>query len=98
MNVTIPKRSHALPEESEYRDVGCEHSSSCLRCPLPRCRYDKAYQDQVRQLRDVAIVEATQAGRTVSELAQEFGVSKKTIKRVLQVNGAAAGVGDDDAA
>ena len=45
-----------------------------------------------------AIVEATQAGRTVSELAQEFGVSKKTIKRVLQVNGAAAGVGDDDAA
>jgi hypothetical protein len=33
-------RGDALPEHLEYRDTGCSVSSSCLGCPLPRCRYD----------------------------------------------------------
>ena len=23
-----------------YKDTGCELFSACLRCPLPRCKYD----------------------------------------------------------
>ena len=29
-----------LPEHFPYRDDGCDVSPSCLRCPLPRCKYD----------------------------------------------------------
>ena len=35
----LPK-SKRVVREAEYSDDGCEYSSSCLRCPLPRCRYD----------------------------------------------------------
>ena len=33
-------RADALPEHTRYRDDGCDLFTSCLTCPLPRCRYD----------------------------------------------------------
>ena len=29
------------PEETHYRDTGCELAPSCLQCPMERCVYDE---------------------------------------------------------
>ena len=33
-------RNDTLPENTDYRDTGCDLCASCLRCPLARCQYD----------------------------------------------------------
>ena len=39
-NFLSPVRSDTLPENTRYKDDGCDVSSSCLGCPLAKCRYD----------------------------------------------------------
>ena len=75
-----------LPEFTSYQDNGCDLSPSCLKCPLPRCRYDDpgwVLREQ-RSSRDVAILQmrAKQA-LTVEELAERFGVSTRTVHRAI---------------
>ena len=42
MNQVIATASlELLPERYPYRDEGCEVSPSCLKCPLPQCKYDE---------------------------------------------------------
>ena len=80
-----PRDSH--PEYQEYRDEGCDLFSSCLRCPLPRCRYDEQAEGRrpARMLRDREIMrQRALAGRSVAELAQAFGVSKRTVQRIIR--------------
>ncbi len=76
----------ALPEFFPYRDTGCDVSPSCLRCPLARCKYDDPgwYHREQREQRDqeVVLVRRTQ-GATIPQLAQRFGVSERTIHRIL---------------
>ena len=36
----LPKGRYASGRELEYIDNGCEYSPSCLKCPLPVCKYD----------------------------------------------------------
>ena len=76
-----------LPEHYLFKDDGCEVSPSCLRCPLPRCKYDDPgwYQREVRDQRDQKIHRAKQAeGLSVPQLAHRFGVSQRTVFRALQ--------------
>ena len=35
-----PVRSDTLPENTRYRDTGCEISNACFICPLPVCKFD----------------------------------------------------------
>ncbi|MBI3742788.1 MAG: helix-turn-helix domain-containing protein [Chloroflexi bacterium] len=75
-----------LPEFTSYQDNGCDLSPSCLKCPLPRCRYDDpgwVLREQ-RTSRDVAILQmrARQA-LSVDELAERFGVSTRTVHRAI---------------
>jgi hypothetical protein len=80
----VPDR---LPDYSEYRDQGCDLSSSCLRCPLPKCRHDKQEGGRrvSKRLRDLEIFrQRTASGRSVSELATEFDLSKRTIQRIIR--------------
>ena len=75
-----------IPERYPYRDEGCEVSPSCLRCPLPQCKYDDPgwYQRQKRTGRDLEIVMALrEQGLSVSEAAARFDVSQRTIFRIL---------------
>ena len=75
-----------IPERYPYHDEGCEVSPSCLRCPLPRCKYDDPgwYQRQKRTGRDLEIVMALrEQGLSVSEAAARFDVSQRTIFRIL---------------
>jgi DNA invertase Pin-like site-specific DNA recombinase len=76
-----------LPDYSDYHDEGCDLSPSCLKCPLPRCRHDKQPQGRraARSLRDMEILKQhNSAGKSAAELANQFGVSKRTIQRIIR--------------
>jgi hypothetical protein len=89
MTVTLelPARSDALPEHVDYRDTGCDLYASCLRCPLPVCRYEVSGGATaiLRSGRDASILAAAKRpGTTVDDLARTFGLSRRTIFRVLE--------------
>ena len=76
-----------LPEQHQYRDEGCSVSPSCLRCPLPWCKYDDpaAYHRELRLSRDREVMQVKRdEGKTVPQLAQHFGLSERTIHRILE--------------
>ncbi|HJX62107.1 MAG TPA: helix-turn-helix domain-containing protein [Dehalococcoidia bacterium] len=80
-------RADALPEFTRYRDEGCDFHPSCLTCPLPRCRYDEP--GGVRALlnvgRDREILQLRRRqGLAVETLAERYGVSRRTVFRILQ--------------
>ncbi len=75
------------PEFVHYRDQGCEVSPSCLRCPLPRCRYDDPgwLRREAKAKRDQRVLTMhSSEGLGPSELAQRFGLSRRTIHRILR--------------
>ena len=76
-----------LPDYSEYRDEGCDLFPCCLNCPLPRCRYDKQADGRraSKRLRDREILrQRSQEGKSVADLARSFGVSKRTVQRIIR--------------
>lgn len=89
-------RSDALPENTDYADNGCDLYPSCLQCPLPRCRYEEAggAAAMLRTGRDATILRlASEKDLGVDGLAEMFGLSRRTIFRVLRAHrhGRAAG-------
>ncbi len=82
-----PLRSDALPEYTEYADTGCDCYPSCLHCPLPKCRFDQpgGAAAMLRGGRDSAILRLAARGDvTIEQLAAMFGLSRRTIFRVLR--------------
>ena len=87
-------RDDALPEHTRYRDRGCDLFASCLTCPLPRCRYDVpgGARTMLNRVRDQEIRRLRlDAGLPVDEIAGRFGVSRRTVFRVLQRAGGGGG-------
>jgi hypothetical protein len=85
--LTSRPRSDALPEHTDFNDSGCELYPSCLRCPLPKCRYEEpgGAAAMLRTGRDDRILHlAGEVGLTVDHLAEMFGLSRRTIFRVLR--------------
>jgi len=78
-------RSDALPEHIAYMDGGCDLAPECLRCPLDRCRYDApgGARRIVRAPRDEALRRRRREGTPIKALASEFGLSRRTVFRVL---------------
>ena len=78
-------RFDALPENTRYRDDGCDISASCLDCPLPRCRYEEpgGLRAVLNEHRDRQMIQLRMAGTSVEELAGRFGVSRRTVFRVI---------------
>ena len=70
---------------TKYIDTGCEYSESCLSCYLPKCKYD--YPNIEKLLRDIEIIKQYKEGKGRSELAELFGLSTRTIWRVLGKGG-----------
>ena len=72
-------------EHCEYRprNEGCDLFPSCLRCPLPKCRYDNPGRQTGKELRNREMVRLHKEGMEVRELAQRFGVSKRTVHRII---------------
>ena len=79
-----------LPEHTHYVDRGCDVSASCLRCPLPQCRFDDPawYQAYKREARDREVLAACEDGLSVFEVARQFGISPRTVYRAVQRVGA----------
>ena len=84
-------RADALPEHLDYRDDGCEFATSCLRCPLARCRYDQPGSSRVlRQApRDRALRQRRTEGAPIETIALEFGLSRRSVFRILRQGQAA---------
>lgn len=83
----LPSRIDALPEYTDYQDTGCDLYPSCLSCPLPKCRYEDpgGAAAMLRTGRDANIVRLSdEHGMTVDRLAEMFGLSRRTIFRVLR--------------
>ncbi len=77
----------SLPEFYPYRDDGCEVSPSCLNCPLPKCKYDDPgwYQRERRRQREQQVLQImARESLTVPEVARRFGVSQRTVFRILK--------------
>ena len=75
-----------VPEHYSYQDTGCEISPSCLRCPLPQCKYDDPgwLQRERKRERDQEVLSALHQHRlSVPEAAVRFALSERTIFRIL---------------
>ena len=75
------------PEYCHYQDNGCEFADSCLDCPFPECLYAQpgGQQRWLKCLRDEAVLRLfTDQSKTVKDLALMFGVSRRTIQRILK--------------
>ena len=76
-----------VPERYPYHDDGCEVSSSCLKCPLPQCKYDDPgwFQRHKRNGRDREVMAAMRGdGLSVPEVAARFALSQRTVFRILR--------------
>lgn len=71
-------RRDGLPENTRYRDDGCNLSPSCLRCPLPQCKYDPPPIDRGEVVRTMR-----KAGHTIPAIGLSLGVSSRTVFRIL---------------
>jgi hypothetical protein len=78
-------RRDALPENTHYADTGCDLHPNCLTCPMVRCRYDEpgGARGLLSAERDRAIVALQREGEPIDAIATRFGVSRRTIFRVL---------------
>ena len=81
-------RRDALPEEIVYRDDGCDMHARCLTCPLPRCRYDEpgGLRAMLNAYRDEQIAAQRREGAPVDEIAERYGLSRRTVFRILSAS------------
>ncbi len=88
-----PEPEDRLPEHTRYPDLGCHVFPACLRCPLPRCIYDRPPAESGRRPnpeRDAAIYQAYQesaarrARPSTTAIAARFDVSPRTVQRIIQ--------------
>ena len=76
------------PEYCRYQDDGCEFADSCLNCPLPVCVHDEpGGRQRLRKRRRAEEMAGlfTTGGKGVKELAEIFGVSRRTVQRALKL-------------
>lgn len=71
-----------LPEQTHYRDDGCEIAPKCLECPLPQCRYDLPPKRAGALMREAELRRLLAEGLTADEAAVRMGVSRRTIFRL----------------
>jgi hypothetical protein len=76
------------PEFCDYHDEGCELAESCLNCPFLKCIFEepagKLHLLQMRRAQEIARLR-TAEGKKIKELADIFGVSKRTVQRALKM-------------
>ena len=85
-----------LPEHVGYKDEGCDLAGSCLNCPYEECIYDKpgGKRHWMKEERSAEMIRLhTEEGKAVKELADMYGVSKRTVQRALKF--ARSGIGNN---
>lgn len=63
--------------EHVYADTGCELAPSCLRCPLPACRYDLPPKTALWLVQCVEYARARLQGCSVEEAAHRVGRTRR---------------------
>jgi hypothetical protein len=81
--MNTPREPRAREWDESYRDTGCEFSPRCLECPLPACRYDMPPKRAGMYLRALQVLPLVGRGRTIAQLADDIGVSRRTMFRLL---------------
>jgi hypothetical protein len=78
-----------LPDDSNWKDGGCELFPSCLNCPLPQCVEEKPRgRQQLRLLaRSHRIAKLKRRGKDTAEIARLCRVSRRTVQRTLKATG-----------
>jgi hypothetical protein len=91
-------RSDTLPENTRYKDDGCDASLTCLECPLPLCKYDDPgwLQRENRRTRDDEIFHLRSQQVAVTEISKRFGISTRTVHRIVQRGGATPVSSDEE--
>mgnify|MGYP001246696165 FL=1 len=91
-------RSDTLPENTRYKDDGCDASLTCLECPLSLCKYDDPgwLQRENRRTRDDQIFRLRSEQVAVTEISKRFGISTRTVHRIVQRGGATPVVSDEE--
>ena len=82
-----PRRRDALPEYTQYADNGCQLYHACLECPFENCQFDGGGGPSGvrRRTRNSALVTAASSeGVNAGDLANMFGLSRRTVFRVLR--------------
>jgi hypothetical protein len=74
-----------LPEDTWFRDTGCDLFASCLSCELPACRYDMPPKRARSLKRQAQVTELLQQGRTAEECAAALGVSRRSFYRLKKM-------------
>lgn len=78
-----------LPEQTGYRDDGCYIHPKCLTCPLPRCIYDESDggRAMLKEMRDQELLKVyRKEGLDVAKLAERFGISRRSVYRIISQN------------
>ena len=91
-------RSDTLPENTRYRDDGCDAALTCLECPLSLCKYDDPgwLQRENRRTRDDEIFRLRSQQVPVAEISKRFGISTRTVHRIVQRGGATPVASDEE--
>ena len=91
-------RSDTLPENTRYRDDGCDAAVTCLECPLSLCKYDDPgwLQRENRRTRDDEIFRLRSQQIPVAEISKRFGISTRTVHRIVQRGGATPLASDEE--
>ena len=91
-------RSDTLPENTRYRDDGCDAALTCLECPLSLCKYDDPgwLQRENRRTRDDEIFRLRSQHVAVTEISKRFGISTRTVHRIVQRGGATPLASDEE--
>jgi hypothetical protein len=73
------------PELTHYRDEGCRFWHACLSCPFPRCLQEEpgGPARALNAYRDGEIRRMFTAGCSAVEIAEHFGIARRSVYRIL---------------
>jgi hypothetical protein len=74
-----------VPELTHYQDEGCRFWHACLSCPFPCCVFELpgGPNRAMHAFRDGEIRRLYAAGTPAIELADRFGVTRRSVYRIL---------------
>jgi hypothetical protein len=77
------------PEDSNWKDGGCELFPSCLNCPLPHCVEERPHGKQKLRLaaRSHRIAQLKRRGKDTAEIARLCRISQRSVQRILKATG-----------
>lgn len=74
-----------MSKQIRSRGDGCDLFPSCLSCLLPHCQYDLGDRRKlITERRNEEVRRLSKEGRDSKELAESFGLSKRSMQKILR--------------